>query len=65
MWKKVKEGMKLDESLEYLTCYQYSNGSFSHPARVHWMMNEFFINSTAIKAHIYMEIPEPKIEEIE
>jgi hypothetical protein len=65
MWKRVKEGMKIDSSYEYLTCYQYPDGSFSYPARVHWCEDygDFFINSTAVKAHIFMEIPEPKISE--
>jgi hypothetical protein len=66
MWKKIQDGMELDDTLEYLTCYQYPDGSFSYPARVHWrpLYGEFFINSTCVKAHIYMEIPEPKIEDL-
>lgn len=65
MWKKIKVGMTLDPFIEYLTCYQYPDGSFSYPIRVHWkdIYSEFFINSTPVKAHIYMEIPEPRIEE--
>jgi hypothetical protein len=66
MWKRFKLGDHLSEDAQYLTCYLRLDGSYSHPIKSVWLQDYecFFFQGVPIIATIYLEIPEPKIEEL-